>query len=172
MTLFLIGYMGSGKSVVGKTLAEILNFQFVDLDSFIEANENATINSIFENSGEVYFRKAEHKYLNEIIQLEDTVISLGGGTPCYGNNMQNLIEAENTACIYLKTSIPVLVDRLFEERHKRPLIFHIESKEALSEFIGKHLFERASFYEQSKVIVQTDNKSVRDISESIVLQLF
>lgn len=172
MTLFLIGYMGSGKSVIGETLAEILNFQYVDFDDYIETKEATNILDIFKTKGEIYFRKAEYDYLKDMLERNDTVVSLGGGTPCYGNNMQTLLNAKESTCIYLKTTIPTLTERLFEERSKRPLIAHLETREALTEFIGKHLFERSSFYQQSQISVQTDDKSVQEIAEAIVLQLY
>lgn len=172
MTLFLIGYMGSGKTVIAKALAEILSFRFIDFDDYIEIQEGATIRTIFEEKGEVYFRKAEHDYLKDILNIDNTIIALGGGTPCYGNNMKALLGSKNTHCIYLKTKIPTLIERLFEERKKRPLISHLESKEALQEFIGKHLFERAPIYEQSQIIVNTDGQSKQEIAEAIIAQLF
>ncbi|MCD2260595.1 shikimate kinase [Psychroserpens luteolus] len=172
MTLFLVGYMGSGKSVIGKKLAEVLNYTYLDFDEFIEDNENATIAAIFETKGEIYFRKAEANYLDEVIGLEHTIIALGGGTPCYGNNMEKLLHSNNTQSIYLKAIIPTLSARLYKERVKRPLISHIESIAELNEFIGKHLFERAPFYEQAHLSIKTDNKSVNEVVEELVAQLF
>ncbi|MDG5493054.1 shikimate kinase [Psychroserpens sp. SPM9] len=172
MILFLVGYMGSGKSLIGRQLAEVLNYNYMDFDDYIEQNENATIKTIFETKGEIYFRKAESNYLQSVLNLDNTVISLGGGTPCYGRNMEQLIMANDALCIYLKATIPTLVDRLFDERSKRPLISHIASKDVLSEFIGKHLFERAPFYEQSQLQIKTDDKSVSTIVEELLLQLF
>ncbi|MGC1474172.1 MAG: shikimate kinase [Psychroserpens sp.] len=171
MIVFLIGYMGSGKSLVGGQLAKILNYNFCDFDAYIEHKENASIQEIFNNKGEIYFRKAEKLYLEEIINLNNTVISLGGGTPCFGNNMAMILEAKNSATVYLKTGIPILVERLFKERSKRPLIAHLESKDELSRYIGKHLFERSFFYEQAPLSVKTDNRSANEITKAIVLQL-
>ncbi|MEH6535489.1 MAG: shikimate kinase [Psychroserpens sp.] len=172
MTLFLIGYMGSGKSVIGRELAEILGYNYIDFDEFIETQENATIKTIFDTKGEIYFRKAESKYLNAIINLEKTIVSLGGGTPCYGNNMRQILDSDDSKAIYLKATIPTLSNRLFDEKSKRPLISHVSSKELLNEFIGKHLFERAPFYEQSNFSIKTDNKSINEVLEAILLQLF
>ena len=172
MTLFLIGYMGSGKSVVGKKLAEVLKYNYLDFDDYISDKEQSTISELFSVKGEIYFRKAEFKYLKDLMQLKNTVVALGGGTPCYGKNMQSLINAPQSCVIYLKTSIPHLTDRLFEERQHRPLIAHIASKEALLEFIGKHLFERAPYYERADIAVTTDNKSLSEITEEILLKLY
>jgi Shikimate kinase len=88
-TIFLIGYMGSGKSVIGRNLSKSISYTFYDLDNFITTKERLTINEIFEQKKELYFRKIEREYLKELINKdEEKVISLGGGTPCYDNNMK------------------------------------------------------------------------------------
>ena len=104
--------------------------------------------------------------------MPNSVISLGGGTPCYGDNMKLITEAEDSKSVYLKASIPQLVMRLKDEKNKRPLISHLKSEEQLVEFIGKHLFERSVFYNQSNVTLSVDNKSVNSIVEEVILQLF
>ncbi len=172
MTLFLIGYMGSGKSVVGSKLAEVLGYEFIDLDRFIEDKENKSIKKIFREQGEIYFRKIENRYLSEIRNLENTVIALGGGTPCYANNMNLILNAENTLVVYLKASIQTLASRLLNEKSKRPLLSHLKLESELKEFIGKHLFERAPFYEQSSIVIQTNNLTIDVIVDRIVLKLF
>jgi shikimate kinase len=173
MNIILIGYMGSGKSVIGKKLSDILDYGFIDLDDYIQHKEGKTIAKIFNSKGEIYFRKIESKYLAEIINSNtNTIISLGGGTPCYGNNMDIIKNAKNASSVYLKASIPSLSERLILEKDQRPLISHIESMELLNEFIGKHLFERSSYYSQSDITVNTDHKSVAEVIESIILKLF
>lgn len=172
MTIFLIGYMGSGKSTVGKKLASVLNFEYVDLDFFIENKEGKSVSELFSSKGEIYFRKVESRYLKELLSKENTIVSLGGGTPCYGNNMQIISEANDSKSIYLKASIPNLVERVFGERKKRPLIAHLENKEELIEFIGKHLFERSYYYQKADVTISVDDKSVNTIVEDIVKALF
>lgn len=172
MTLFLVGYMGSGKSVIGSKLAVILKYNYLDLDDYIEEKEASTIKLIFETKGEIYFRKIESIYLKELIGLNNTVISLGGGTPCYGNNMNLILESKNSLSIYLKASILTLVDRLFTEQSKRPLIAHIASQSGLTEFIGKHIFERAPYYEQSSLKIKTDGLKINEIVDYLVLELF
>ncbi|MBO3099856.1 shikimate kinase [Gelidibacter pelagius] len=172
MSIVLIGYMGSGKSTIGKKLSEIINFEFIDLDDYIQKKENLSIPQIFEAKGEIYFRKREHLYLKEVLQLNNIILSLGGGTPCYGNNMDTILNAENTHSIYLKSSIPILVRRLTPEKTQRPLIAHLKSDEELTEFIGKHLFERSYYYSQSNQTIVTDGKSISAIAEEIVASLF
>ncbi|HUH28720.1 shikimate kinase [Gelidibacter sp.] len=172
MNIVLIGYMGSGKSTIGRKLAEIVDFKFVDLDDYIQKKENMSIPQIFETKGEIYFRKKEHLYLKEVLQLNNIILSLGGGTPCYGSNMAAILDAEDTHSIYLKSSIPSLVQRLTPEKAQRPLIAHLKTDEELIEFIGKHLFERSFYYNQSKQTVVTDGKSIAAIAEEIVAGLF
>jgi shikimate kinase len=172
MTLILIGYMGSGKSSVGKKLSTILNYDFVDFDTYIEEKAGMTISDIFKTKGEVFFRKQESAYLKEVIKKKHTIIALGGGTPCYGNNL-NVLKTENAfKLIYLKSSIQNLTERLFDEKSSRPLISHLNTKEELLEFIGKHLFERAPVYEQSDLTIKTDALTIDQVVESILLELF
>jgi len=173
MNIFLIGYMGSGKSIIGKKLSNTLNYSFLDLDDYIQLKEGKSITDIFKNRGEIYFRKIESKYLEEVIKDKfNTVVSLGGGTPCYGQNMSIIKNANNTSSIYLKASISVLAERLFKEKNNRPLISHIQDKKELIEFIGKHMFERNPYYTQSDITVTTDQKSINEVVESIILKLF
>ncbi|MGJ8593856.1 MAG: shikimate kinase [Aquaticitalea sp.] len=172
MNIILIGYMGSGKSTIGQNLSQTLNLDFLDLDNYIEEAEGASISDLFSTKGEIYFRKIENRYLKEIIRNENVVISLGGGTPCYGNNMQIINEATNIKSLYLKASIPTLVDRLFNERAMRPMIAHLNTKDEMTEFIGKHLFERSYFYNQADATLTIDKKSVEEISAAIVMELF
>jgi len=172
MNVILIGYMGSGKSSVGKKLSEVLNYEYLDLDGYIEQCEGKSITELFKTKGEIYFRKVESHYLKEIISMKSkTIISLGGGTPCYGNNMDLIKNSNNTTSIYLKTSIANLSDRLFLEKEKRPLISHLKDKEELKEFIGKHLFERSAYYNQSDKIINTDQKSLDEVVQTIVTEL-
>lgn len=173
MNVILIGYMASGKSSIGKILANKLNYNFIDLDNYIENKEKASIANIFKSKGEIYFRKLEAMYLKAILEKENQIIlSLGGGTPCYGNNMDVILSDINSKSIYLKTSIPTLVNRLKNEKSKRPLIAHIETDDLLTEFIGKHLFERSQFYNLAETKITTDNKTEATIVEELLLNLF
>lgn len=165
--------MASGKSTFGRILAEKLHYEFIDLDDYIEKNEKSTISDIFKLEGEIHFRKLETQYLNELLESKkDLVLSLGGGTPCYSSNMKLILESNDVKSIYLKASIPTLMARLKNEKGKRPLVAHIETDDMLAEFIGKHLFERSPFYSMANVTITTDNKSLKDIMEELVLELF
>jgi|TARA_B110000240_G_C13268993_1_gene355011 shikimate kinase len=169
MKIVLVGYMASGKSSVGKVLADNFGYSFIDLDEYIEYKEAASITEIFTQKGEIYFRIKEIEYLKEILSLEKNIIlSVGGGAPCYGENMK-LINDTATA-LYLKASIKTLVDRLNKEKKNRPLVANL-SLEKMSEFIGKHLFERAYFYEQAKFIVKIDDRTIEEIVEEIKTKL-
>ncbi|SDB44657.1 shikimate kinase [Flavobacteriaceae bacterium MAR_2010_188] len=173
MKVVLMGYMGSGKSTVGSNLAEKLSYKFIDLDHFIENKEGKTIKQIFSDSGAIYFRKLETTVLKEVLDsTENIVLALGGGTPCYGNNLDIIKSSNSVTSIYLSGTIPYLSERLFRERHKRPLIAEINEKEALMEFIGKHLFERSQYYFQADYKVDIDQKSVDDLISEISLLLF
>ena len=168
MKIILLGYMGSGKSTIGKALANELNLTFIDLDHTIEKQIGITISDFFEASGELKFRRLENEVLNSILAENDQMIlSTGGGTPCYGNNLQLMKSAPNAKVFYLKASIKTLTERLLSEKDTRPLIQSI-GDEDLPEFIGKHLFERLNFYLQADHVVDIDQKSVETIVKEIV----
>lgn len=170
MKIVLLGYMGSGKSTVGKALAERLHLRFIDQDRYVEEAEGQSIPEIFSAKGEIYFRKKERFYLTEILDRDDDfILATGGGTPCYGNNMDNLLEATPNI-FYLKLSIKALAERLFKEKEDRPLIKH-RSEEELPEFIGKHLFERNQFYARANNTVNCDGKQIHVIVEEILSRL-
>ena len=173
MIIVLLGYMASGKSFIGRQLAEKLAYDFIDLDDVIQVKENQSITDVFNNKGEIYFRKLEAKSLETLLsEKENTVLALGGGTPCYGNSMALLLESQNCKTFYLKISLPLLVERLNKEKEKRPLIAHLKNKEELLEFVGKHLFERNYYYNQSEYIINTDKMSLESIIEAIIFKLF
>ncbi|TNJ42423.1 shikimate kinase [Tamlana fucoidanivorans] len=173
MIIVLIGYMASGKTSIGKKLKDKLNYNFIDLDDLIEEKEDMSVTNVFKTKGEVYFRKQEAYYLKEVLKSkEDIILSVGGGTPCYSNNMNTILEAPHVKSIYLKATIPTLAEKLLRKKAKRPLIAHIKTLEEMTEFIGKHLFERISFYNQAEIHVSIDGKEKDDIIEDILLELF
>jgi len=166
MKIVLVGYMGSGKSTIGKLLAEKLGAPFHDLDAYMEKASNTSIKELFDKKGEIYFRKIEHKYLIEVLENEHHfVLATGGGTPCYSGNISSMLERSD-AVFYLKLSIPQLIGRLFKEKEERPLIAHLEDKE-LPEFIGKHLFERSPYYSMAHHTILCDDKSPEEIASEI-----
>ena len=170
MRIVLLGYMGSGKSTVGRIVANHLNIKFLDLDTYIEEGEAMAVATIFETKGEIYFRKKEIEYLNKIFSNEDNfVLSLGGGTPCFGTNMA-LINEKTANSFYLNVGINELADRLLMEKSHRPMISHLQDEE-LIEFIGKHLFERSYFYNQAHQKVKSNQNTTTEIAEMIVNKL-
>ncbi|PKV50068.1 shikimate kinase [Aquimarina sp. MAR_2010_214] len=173
MNIVLIGYMGSGKSLIGRGLADKMKLNYLDLDDFIEIQEKKSIKKIFDDQGEIYFRKKESLYLKEVLDTyENTIISLGGGTPCFAGNLETVINKENTKSLYLQTSLEELTKRLFAERNKRPLISHIATSNELKDFVRKHLFERSFYYNQADYKVITDQKNKDQISEEVIALLF
>ncbi|HAT65521.1 MAG TPA: shikimate kinase [Flavobacteriaceae bacterium] len=173
MKLVLIGYMGSGKSLLGKHLSKVMNIPFQDLDAYIETSENASISQLFETKGEIYFRKKEALLLQKILSENfKLILATGGGTPCYGAVMEDLLRSNNVLTVYLKCSVDTLVERLWKEKESRPLISHINSKEVLNDFIRKHLFERNYYYNQANIIVGCDGLSEKEIVEKILFKLF
>ncbi len=173
MDIYLMGYMGSGKTTIGERLAKQIGYTFVDYDQFIVEREKMSIPAIFESKGEIYFRKKEALYLKEILQETNTkkIVALGGGTPCYGSNLQEIKES-GVLSIYLNVPVPELTDRLWEAKSERPVIAGQASKEALEEFIRKHLFERAFYYNQAGKVIKVQGQSEAAIVEEIVAALF
>ncbi|GHT85408.1 shikimate kinase [Bacteroidia bacterium] len=151
--IFLIGYMGSGKTTTGKLLAQKMNLQFVDVDLFIENRYRKSITAIFEEKGEAGFREIERQTLKEIAGFENIVISTGGGLPCFFDNMDVMIAAGTT--IYLKTSVKELVKRLHTGKQNRPLIKDKNAAE-LYEFVDQNLQKREPFYNQAAIIFEMD----------------
>ena len=170
MIISLVGYMGSGKSHISKILSDKINFKLIDLDKEISRRNKLTIPEIFEKKGEIYFRKLERETLEEILATqENIVLSLGGGTPVYYNNME--IINNNSASIFLRASIATLAERISKQKEKRPLIAKI-ADEDLPEFIAKHLFERNVYYSKAQLSINTDQKDPEDIIQEIIEKLY
>ena len=165
MIISLIGYMGSGKSHIAKLLSDRLGIKLIDLDKEISKKNKMTIAEKNKKKGEIFFRRQERALLEEIVATEDScILSLGGGTPAYYNNME-LIN-QNSESIFLRTSVKNLTERLLKQKHKRPLIANISDQD-LPEFIAKHLFERNIFYNKAKYTVNTDDKTPEMIVEEL-----
>lgn len=152
--IFLIGYMGAGKTTLGKALAQTMNLTFIDLDNFIEARHCKTIRDIFGEVGESGFRDIERRALIEVASFEDVIISLGGGTPCFFDNMDIVNKAG--VSVYLKPSEAVLLKRLIKGKHKRPVIAEKSDDELLA-FIRQQLDRRESYYLRASFVYPSDN---------------
>lgn len=146
----MIGYMGSGKTTIGKQLAKKLSYTFIDSDSYIESKEGRTIAQIFEQDGESHFRNLEQKYLHELCEIDHCVVSTGGGLPCFFDNMEYI----NTKglSIYLQLPPAALVSRLSNSKKDRPLIKDKTDDEMLS-FITEALSKREAFYNKARLNV-------------------
>ena len=165
MKFVLIGYMGSGKSTAAKALSGALHLPYIDLDDYIVEKEQMSVNKIFQTHGEIYFRLQESKYLKEILEMDsEMVVSVGGGTPCYSNNMEMINKMSKS--IYLKGSIPTICQRLKNEKEQRPLVADLNDDQ-LTEFVAKHLFERRNFYEKADEVISIDGKSLEDLLNEV-----
>ena len=145
--IILIGYMGAGKTTVGKSLSKELNIPFYDLDWYIESRMRKTVAQIFAEKGEEGFRKIEHNMLHEVAEFEDVIVSCGGGTPCFFDNMDYLNQQGQG--VYLKASPEVLYKHLLMGKVERPLLKG-KSPEELIVFIKEQLEKREPFYTKAR----------------------
>lgn len=167
--IFLVGFMGCGKSTFGRYLANQIGWDFVDLDDYIEEKEKKSIKEIFSFKGEDYFRNLETSVLMESKVWKKTVVSCGGGTPCYNDNARLINDLGLS--VYLRLSPEVLKDRLVNERSKRPLISDMSNTELL-EFITSKLEERSRFYECANMLFEyskeKESEFIYKLTQSIV----
>ena len=156
--IFLIGYMGSGKTTVGRLLAAQLGYSFIDMDAYIEGKLFKSVSQIFNEQGEQHFRHLEQQCLHEIAEFQNVIISTGGGVPCFFDNMEFMNKSGMT--IYLKLTSLELAERL-ENSHanKRPLLAERKGKELL-QFVSNGLAKREVFYEQATYSVMGEIESV------------
>ncbi len=145
--IVLVGYMGSGKTTVGKALSKETGMMFYDLDWYIENRMHTTVSKLFTERGEEAFRKIEYNMLHEVAEFEDVIISCGGGTPCFFDNMDYLNQQGDV--VYLKASPETLYKHLLMAKVERPLLKG-KSPEELIAYITEHLKERAPFYEKAR----------------------
>lgn len=165
MKIFLIGFMGSGKSYLGKKLSEKLMLPFFDLDAEVESNEGKTINELFDEKGEEYFRLREKDYLHLITESHESfIMATGGGTPCYYNNIDYMNLAGTT--VWINSTLDVLFDRLLKEKLKRPLLKGLDEAQ-LKGFIQKKFSDRKIYYEQARISVEDNNESLENILNKI-----
>ena len=145
--IILIGYMGSGKTTVGKALSKATGMMFYDLDWYIESRMRKTVSQIFAERGEEGFRQIEHNMLHEVAEFENVIISCGGGTPCFFDNMDYLNQQGDV--VYLKATPETLYKHLMMAKVERPLLKD-KTPEELIAYITEHLKERAPFYEKAQ----------------------
>lgn len=151
--IFLIGYMGAGKTTLGKAYARELGLTFIDLDWYIEERFHKTIRQLFTERGEEGFRELERRMLHEVAEFEDVVISTGGGTPCFFDNMDHMNASGET--VFLDVSTDVLFRRLKVAKQQRPLLADKDDKE-LMDFICGALQKRLPHYTRAKHVFRAD----------------
>ena len=166
--IFLVGFMASGKSRIGKLLANKLQYTFLDADDYIEKKAKQTIPQIFESRGEAYFRELEKECLEELTKKEKTVIATGGGMACHFNNMERMNETGTS--VFLQVPPYIIVSRLLQAKNTRPLVAEFEEdKDALLEFVEAKLEERLPFYQKAHISVDckslTPTKVVKELMD-------
>lgn len=164
MRIFLTGYMGCGKSTIGRKVAALMGVNFIDLDKYIEERNFKSVPDIFAQEGEAAFRIKESQALREVAEFEDIVVGTGGGAPCFHDNMKLMNDSGIT--IYLAPDIDTLAFRLLKSKTERPLIAG-KSREELLSFIQQALVKRAPYYEQSKIVI----RGINDVQPEEVLKL-
>lgn len=163
--IIIIGYMGAGKTTVGKALARELGLTFYDLDWYIEGRMRKTVPQIFAEKGEEGFRKIENAMLHEVAEFEDIVLSCGGGTPCFFENMEYLNRQGDT--VYLKATPDVLYRHLKMGKTERPLLKN-KTKEEMYRFIEEQLVQREPYYIKAKNVIDV---SLMDNYEKIKISV-
>jgi shikimate kinase len=166
--IYIIGFMGCGKTTTGKKLADCLKWSFIDLDREIEETAGKTINEIFSESGEESFRRLEAETIRNIDIQRDSVISVGGGTPCFSNNIDFM--NKSGLVIYLRMTPQQLESRLSGEAGKRPLLKNI-AKNELHQHIEKRLSEREKYYNKALIIIDGINLNIRELVNKIKILL-
>lgn len=161
--IFLIGYMGCGKSTMGRAVSQLTGVPFIDLDNYIEGRYHMSVKEIFAKHGEEGFRDIERRMLQEVADFEDVIVACGGGTPCFFDNMEYM-NAHGTT-VFLNTPIPRLHSRLMRGRHKRPLIAN-KSDEELLEFIKTALATRMEHYAKAQIEFSSERLESREEIEN------
>ena len=164
MRIYLIGYMGSGKTKTAELLSKIFKCDFVDTDHLVEEITGTTVTAIFKTKGQDYFREIEKNVLRSTVKKNSCVISTGGGTPCYFDNMEWMNAHGIT--VYLETNAGLLFHRLATSRSGRPLIESLDDVE-LMEQIMSHLVVRNPVYKQSMISVNAASLNVKELADKI-----
>ena len=169
--IILIGYMGSGKTTVGKAISKDTGMMFYDLDWYIESRMRRTVPQLFAERGEEAFRRIEYNMLHEVAEFEDVIISCGGGTPCFFDNIDYLNQQGDV--VYLKATPETLYKHLLMAKVERPLLKD-KTPDELIDYITSHLQEREPFYQKARYTldvnvlydydkIQTSVESIKDL---------
>jgi len=165
MLIFIIGYMGSGKTVLGRKLAGMLKYRFLDMDEMIEVSSGYSIVHYFEKFGETSFRLIERELLMNHLAETDCVIATGGGTPCYEDNMA--LMNSHGITVFIDTGSDTILERLSGKIQQRPLLKHIP-KEKLREFIREHMNSRRVFYDQAKFRISGKEPDMEELVKDLL----
>ena len=163
--IFLLGFMGAGKTYIGKLLAEKLLYDFIDTDALLEKRTGNTIAEIFEKKGEDCFRELEHNILSELKKVSKCVIATGGGAPCFYENME--IMNANGTTIYLKARSETIVGRISAQSSHRPLLRNFDNNNDLLIFVKNKILEREKYYLKAHFIIDA-NYNAEEIIKNIV----
>lgn len=164
MKIFLVGFMGSGKTHWGRVWAKQQGMEFFDVDELIEEKEQRTVEAIFEFRGENYFRETEREVLKTFTEIDNAIIACGGGTPCFFDNMQWM--NENGITVYLNATSGQVLERVDNDKDKRPLLKRLNNTD-LFLFIEQKLKEREPFYNQAKIILPVGELNTHSINKII-----
>ena len=162
--IYIVGYMGAGKTTSARRLAHRLGWEVVDTDALFEEKYKISVNDFFNKYDEPLYRKLESEVLKATESLDHVVVSTGGGTACYFDNMEWMNQHGLT--VFLRISPQAAVDRVIHSRHKRPLV-EGKSEEELTEFVNQHYASRMVFYEQAKITVESENLDVEGMMNKI-----
>ena len=166
--IILVGYMGVGKTTIGRALAKSLNLKFYDLDWYIESRQHKTVKQLFDEKGEEGFREIERNMLHEVAEFEDVVVSCGGGTPCFFDNIDYMNRQGDT--LYLKATPEVLYQHLKMGRNVRPLLLN-KTQEELMTFITEQLSQREPFYSKARHTIDVSLLNNHDAIDRSVEQV-
>jgi len=164
LIVYLTGFMGSGKTTLGRKLAALLKYRFIDLDSEIEKRERRSVSSIFSDPGEKYFRRVESEVLRSIDREGDYVVASGGGTPCYGYNIDYMNSTGIT--VYLRMSAGAIVSRLATGASSRPLLAGLSGDDLLK-YVENKISEREPYYLKSAIVFDGLNADASKLKEAI-----
>lgn len=165
MTLFIIGYMASGKTTFGRALARRTGMRHIDLDFYIEQRFHSTVREIFAQKGEAEFRRMESAMLREVGEMTDVIVSCGGGTPCFGDNLDYMNSRGLTVC--LQASEGVIADRIIQAGSKRPLMAN-KSRDEILETLRGHMELRKPYYDRARLLISGDRLENRaQIAETV-----
>ncbi len=162
--IYIVGYMGAGKTTAARRLAQRMGWEVVDTDALFEEKYKISVNDFFNKYDEPLYRKLESEVLKATESLDHVVVSTGGGTACFFDNMDWMNQHGLT--VFLRISPQAAVDRVIHSRHKRPLV-EGKSEEELTEFVSQHYASRLPFYEQARITAKSEDFDIESLMEAI-----